>query len=255
VQLALQASRQHGVQFNYRWGWLGGVMHDGQRAGDTVVVHDIAYDGVVEAGMQTGCIAGCRATTKFGSVGKSQVYKKQARFRAAAGLMQGMAWHCMQSGSNNGPLHQPVLSTLQLSLPWLSQRGVSFGVRPHVKVNMFLPEVTGCALPLASVPSLCMDLLLSSCCTSCAPTVHVNTISMIRKVRLLDKSPALAACRSFGSEGRDRDVEQGYCHIHVPRVHFRWDLDGCRPAGRMLLPTKIAEEAAGDALCIDNMVP
>jgi hypothetical protein len=39
---------------------------------------------------------------------------------------------------------------LQVSLPWLSQRGVNFGVRPHVKVNMFLPEVTGCATGISS---------------------------------------------------------------------------------------------------------
>jgi hypothetical protein len=50
------------------------------------------------------------------------------------------------------------------------------------------------------------------------------------------------------------DVEQAYCHIHVPRVHFRWDLDGCKPASKMLL-SRAAEEEVANLLCVDNMVP
>lgn len=114
-----------------------------------------------------------RATTKFGNIGKSQVYKKQ------------------------------------FDLP--TQR-VNFGVRPHVKVNMFFPEVTG----------------------------------------------------SFGSGGQGRNVDQGYCHITVPRVHFRWDLDQRRPGGGgMLLDSEADHEAAAaaaereqaDSLCVDGFVP
>lgn len=72
----------------------------------------------------------------------------------------------------------------------------------------------------------------------------------------LSKTTALNVCRSFGSEGREREVEEGYCHIHVPRVHLRWDLDGCKPASRMPLsrPAKEVEEHA-DTACVDNMVP
>ncbi len=40
-------------------------------------------------------------------------------------------------------------------------------------------------------------------------------------------------CRTFGSGGQDRNVDQGYCHVSIPRLHFRWDLD-TRPQQRSL---------------------
>lgn len=55
-------------------------------------------------------------------------------------------------------------------------------------------------------------------------------------------------------------MDQGYCHITVPRVHFRWDLDQRRQHGsRMLLDHEAAAAAAereqADALCVDGFVP
>jgi hypothetical protein len=63
-------------------------------------------------------------------------------------------------------------------------------------------------------------------------------------------------CRSFGSEGREREVDEGYCHIHVPRVHLRWDLDRCKPASRVLQSRATEEvEEDADTACVNNMVP
>lgn len=89
VQLAVQASRECGVQFNYKCelrdkvcltGWIG------HSAGSVVTrISFMCY--ITEHGCAaTVCNRWCRATTKFGSVGKSQVYKQQVQCGGGAGV-------------------------------------------------------------------------------------------------------------------------------------------------------------------------
>ncbi len=83
----------------------------------------------------------------------------------------------------------------------------------------------------------------------------------------------LSVPRSGTFAGGNRNVEEGYCHIDVPRLHFRLDLDGQRPPPRLLLPrqrralTDYADELLSDfsddepekvdtvALQVDSLVP
>jgi hypothetical protein len=113
--------------------------------------------------------AGCRATTKFGSIGKSQVYKKQVQLSAGTAVKQGLA--CNHTAQKCFAGHCECCVCSFRSLGCLSVAStLACGHMSRLTCSCRRSQ----GVLFAAVSAICIgDLSLSAHCTNDAPLVRV----------------------------------------------------------------------------------